>query len=249
MLTPADGAFLRGPFGSIRGWCTDEAAWLSAFLLRAQQSRGDLGPAFEIGVFNGKYFSVLATVNRSAGVRSTGFDTFDWCSVAEVESALTTALGDLDHIHLVKGDSAHLDPAAVLRELGGQPAGFVSIDGSHEPDYVFHDLELADAVLAPAGILSIDDFLNPMAVGVTEGAMRFLLSGKSNLVPFCYCCNKLFLARPAFLPSYFDAIPVFCEQNAHLPVVARMLETRDRNGLNWVQQKFLGRTVWIISPH
>ena len=35
----------------------------------------------------------------------------------------------------------------------------------------FSDLVLCETVLEPWGIVSIDDFLNPMAIGVTEGAM------------------------------------------------------------------------------
>jgi len=245
-FSPEDVAFLTGPFQAIEGWCIDEAAWLTTYLLRLQQTETRLAPAFEIGVFKGKYLSVIHNAARRAGTPVVGFDTFEWVSVSVVEDALRTAFGSLDGITLVPGDSTKMTPEILNGHLGGSKAGFVSIDGAHTPDAVYSDLILCETVLAPWGIVSIDDFLNPMAIGVTDGALRFWYQAKTNLVPFCYCRNKLFAAPQEFAEHYSQETLAFCEENLHLPAAKQMIDYKTRRGLHWAKQEFLGTHVWII---
>lgn len=245
-LAPGDIAFLTGPFHAIEGWCIDEAAWLTTHLMRFQQAENLLAPAFEIGVYKGKYLSVIQNCARGAGLDVIGFDTYEWVSAAVVEEGLRAAFGSMDGITLIPGDSTKMTPAILSNHLGSRKAGFISVDGSHTPDAVFSDLVLCETVLEPRGIVSIDDFLNPMAIGVTEGTLRFWHKAETNLVPFCYCCNKLFAAPKEVAERYSQQVLAFCEENQHLPAAKNMIDNKTLRGLHWAKQEFLGQQVWIV---
>jgi hypothetical protein len=243
---PADVQFLNGPFKKIEGWCVDEAAWLTTHLLRFQQQKQRVAPAFEIGVAYGKYLSVLQNCSRNAGVDVVGFDTFQWVSVEAVEEKMIAAFGSMEGIRLIPGDSTKMSPAELRNHLNGRNVSFVSIDGAHSPDAVFSDLQLTEPALTDWGIVAIDDFLNPHAIGATDGTMRYWYKTATNLVPFCYCRNKLFAAPKAFAEEYGDQIPIFAEENQHLRDVKAMINNRNTHGLHWIRQDFLGTQIWII---
>lgn len=246
-ISADDRAFLIGPFQRVEGWCVDEAAYLTTHLLREQQALGLFAPSFEIGVYKGKYLSVLHNCARQSGTEVVGFDIFEWASISMVEEHLRQTIGDLTGIRLVKGDSTGISPEVLMEHLGYKKAGFASIDGSHTPDAVCGDLMLAEAVLDPRGIVAIDDFLNPMAIGATEGAMRFWQTQETDLVPFAYCRNKLFAAHLGAAEQYSAATLEFSEEHAELPACRAMLDNKAK-GLHWAKQEFLGQHVWILPP-
>lgn len=242
-LSPSDLGFLGGPFQQIGGWCHDEAAWMTAHLMRLQQAAGHAAPAFEIGVYKGKYLSVL---RHCAAGEVYGLDTFEWVPRELVEETLRSALGNLEGLHLVTADSTRLDAAELLRIIGGRKAGFISIDGAHTPDAVYSDLRNGEAVLEPWGLVALDDFFNRSAIGVTEGAFRYWHGGGARLTPLAYCQNKLFLSFPDFADGYTRAIAEFCEQNQELPAFRGMVDRRSRDGVHAVKQELMGRDIWII---
>ena len=248
-LAPNDIAFLEGPFRSIPGWCYEDAAWFTTHLLRYQQREGRFAPCFEIGIYQGKYFSVFRNASVAAGMAVYGFDTFEWIPVLAVEEHMTKAFGGLDGIHLIPGDTTKFSTAEVNSHLGGQKAAFISIDGAHTADAVFSDLRLAEAALAPWGIIAIDDFLNAMAIGVTDGALRYWHKCETNLVPFCYCSNKLFVAHKEFAEEYSAQSLQFAEENMQFSSTKRMIENMRNHGLHWAKQELLGMGVWIMRPY
>lgn len=201
---------------------------------------------FEIGVCYGKYLSVLQNCSRTVSQPVWGFDTYAWVPVSVVEAQMQMAFGGMDGIHLVPGDSTKMSAADLSAHLGGTHAGFVSVDGAHTPDAVFSDLGLTESVLAPWGIVSIDDFLNPMAIGVNDGAMRYWYKTNTNLVPFCFCQNKLLAAHKEFAEEYSQETLVFAEENSALPSVGTMLKNKSQHGLHWAKQEFLGTSIWIL---
>ena len=245
-IAQKDIEFLNGPFKAIEGWCIDEAAWLTTHLLRVQEASGRVAPAYEIGVYKGKYLSVLANCLRAPAAFTVGFDIYEWVSVSEVTSVLTNAFGSMEGIRLVAGDSTRMNAKTVIDHLDGQRASFISVDGSHEPEPVYSDLVLAEATVQPWGIIAIDDFVNSAAIGVVDGAMRFLHTSGTQLVPFCYCQNKLFLSSKELAPHYSEAVFQFCEENPHLPKVNALLVNKVTHGLHWVKQRFVGQEIWTI---
>lgn len=238
--------FLNSTFKTIDGWCIDEAAWLTTHLMRTQQASGRIAPAYEIGVYKGKYLSVLANCLRPPDAFTVGFDLYEWVPVDEVRSILTSAFGSMDGIRLVVGDSTKMNAKFVIDHLDGHRASFISVDGCHDPDPVYSDLVLAEATVQPWGIVAIDDFVNSAAIGVVDGAMRFLHTSGTQLVPFCYCQNKLFLSSKDLAPVYSDEVFRFCEENPHLPRAKALVDIKASKGLHWVKQRFMGQTIWTI---
>ena len=60
-----------------------------------------------------------------------------------------------------KADSQIAKPEDLLAKLGGDRVRLFHIDGEHSRAALTKDLELATAVLAPAGIIALDDMLHP----------------------------------------------------------------------------------------
>lgn len=246
MIDKDDRRFLTKEFSRIDGWCLDEAAWLTAALLQGQLDEGRAGPLFEIGVYKGKYFSLLTHHARKAGVTAFGFDTFQWVPEEEAMLNLHRACGQDAPFRMIAGDSSELTPEGLAAVLGA-PAAFASVDGSHDAGPVEHDLRLADAATAPWGLVALDDFYNPMAIGVTEGLFRFVARGEGDLAPVAFCKNKLLLAREAHAEHYAAQFLRFCETTTELKSVRAWLEMHERQGEHWVRQRFLDRLVWVFA--
>jgi hypothetical protein len=192
-------AFLREHVHKVKGWLNDYAAIRTMEFLDWQESQGMSGPVLEIGVFSGRYFSILLRSAVRTGSRAVGVDTFQWLPLDTVRTALAPIEGGEAAVFLSQ-PSTYLSGADLLAALGAKPR-FFSIDGSHESDDVVWDLRLGEDILAPEGLISVDDFLNPMTLGVNEGVHRFFGQPR-NLAPVAYAANKLFLARPFFADQY-----------------------------------------------
>jgi hypothetical protein len=196
-----DADFLRRVTSRLEGWLTDDDAAVTADLLRAQEAWEGDAPLVEIGVYCGKYLSLLVASAARTRSRVLGIDTFQFKDLAAVTDGLTALIPDLmAGLSLHAGSSRDLTAESFLALLG-RPARFISIDGSHEHPDVLHDLRLADAALAPGGLVAVDDFLNPVAIGVNRAVNAFLESAPA-LVGVACGPNKLYLARPLQAERY-----------------------------------------------
>ncbi|CAN7278531.1 class I SAM-dependent methyltransferase [Caulobacter sp. LjRoot300] len=212
----ADQAFLDEIAKRVPGWLQDYAALRTMDLLRWQTVRGATGPLLEIGVYAGRYFSVLLREAVVTGELVVGLDPYERVDEATVLANLAAAGLRGGVVRLVRAHSAQHGAESLLDLLGGRPR-FVSIDGSHLYDDVRHDLAICDAILAPEGIIACDDFLNPVRLDVGQ-AIHEHLARASDLVPFAYVQNKLFLCRKAMHPALLDAALRFCEADVRTPV-------------------------------
>ena len=193
--------FLRRVVHATPGWLVDFTAILTMDLLAYQASQNARGSLLEIGVFQGRYFSILLRSALRTDSRLVGVDTFQYIAHDIVEKQLRDIFNSgMSSVTFVKAQSTDLTPVALLTLLG-QPARFISIDGSHEKDDVYLDLALSDELLGPAGIIAVDDFLNPLAIGVNE-AVNLYFRVPRRLVPFAYVPNKLLLSRPSSAGTY-----------------------------------------------
>lgn len=227
----------------IPGWLRAPAAAVSYHLI-ASHLRGQ-GPIAEIGVYRGKYLSVLRAAAGDA-TRIVGYDTYPRDQQEVILRDLREAFGDVDNIHLVKADSTTLTPDRVIRECGGRPA-FVSIDGSHEAGPVESDLRLATDVLADGGIVAADDFLNPFAVGVNEAFYRYQLASPPDdpLVPFAFVTNKLFLCQRTAAPDYLESVHSFVSENIDAPYLASTRERMEEGAS--LERHLLGWPLLVIT--
>ena len=90
--------------------------------------------------------------------------------------------------NLVVSDTTLLKPSDLFLH---SPEGyhFISVDAGHDPDPVYHDMQLAAAVLKPGGVIMLDDGFNSACPGVGEGMFRFL-SRDQRLKAFATGHNK-----------------------------------------------------------
>lgn len=243
-ITETDVEFIQNGFQKIKGWCLDRAALVTCCLLRRQAQGGHSGGAFEIGVFEGKFLSVLYHVAREFDLPVVGIDTFAWSDKNLVLGVFSEVFGSNRSLALYQADSRTLRPPDVLGYFGGRKPAFISVDGDHNAAPVCADIELAEAVLAEGGIVAVDDFLNPSAIGVSEGTYRFFFEKPRLLRPFCYSANKLFLAEPRYHEFYRSGIIEFARQRPDLhpnrEFVHQLSSTPE-----YVDQALLGAKVLI----
>ena len=201
-----------------------------------QEKAGIAGGVFEIGVFAGKYLSLLYHATEQTGEAVLGLDTFQWSPQAKVIENFDGAFGQHGRLRLWAADSTTIGVADVIQRLGGRPR-FISIDGAHTAAAVQSDLNLSEQLLGEGGIVAIDDILNSRAIGVSEGAYRYFLSRNGQgLVPVAYCANKMFASRPGDLPAHRAAIDRWIKDNGDLSVVNTYHEMA-KNGPHWVEQE------------
>ena len=222
------------------GWRITPQYGQSTFLI-GKKLTDVRGPVVEIGVFAGKYLSLLIRSAARACERVVGFDTFQYVSEQSVREYLAPVPGG-DLVELVSGMTGDLNSRDLMDRLGDKPR-FVSIDGSHDCVDVFWDFSLAEQILAPQGVIAADDFLNPLTLGVGEAIHKFFATPR-NLAPFAYTSNKLFLCRPAMTDVYRSLFERCVVQDERELQSANFRE-RLTHGRHHVEQPLWGRPVLV----
>lgn len=215
MPTPLD-RYVRRGHTSVNGWLTWTAIELISQLVRVQREHSVRGPACEIGVHHGRLFILLHLLTE-APERTVGFDLFDNRQEENVDRSgagsqtiLLTNLArhgcDQSRIGLQTANSLELTPATILGQSGGRPRLF-SVDGGHTAEITANDLRLAAAVLAPGGLLILDDAYNEAWPAVAEGMFRAFFEGQLSLVPVVTGGNKaIFTTDATWAHLYREAI-------------------------------------------
>jgi predicted O-methyltransferase YrrM len=93
-----------------------------------------------------------------------GIDLFDWPNpevIDRFEANCAKHGVPADSRITWKADSRTMRPEELLAKLGGERVRLVHIDGEHSRAALTKDLELATAVLAPGGVIVLDDMLHP----------------------------------------------------------------------------------------
>ena len=156
-------AYIGGAYNSVVGMSSQFAAGICCGLLRIQTALGVKGPVVEIGAFEGRFFIALAK-SLAPGEVALGIDLFDWPN-PQVQARF---IANCDKYGVPAGrrivwkvDSRTMKPEDILAKLGGTRPRFLHIDGEHSRQALSADLERATAVMAPEGILVLDDMLHP----------------------------------------------------------------------------------------
>ena len=227
---------------AIHGWLEPAAARRTVDILRWQETQAAPGNLMEIGVMCGKYFALLLDSALRRDDTVLGVDTFQYSRTARVDREMKGVFGKraAGRYRLWERMSSTLTPDEVLAAIG-QPR-FISIDGAHDMENVFGDLELADAILPPHGIVSADDFLNPLTLGVNEAVNAFL-SRPRRMVPVAFIANKLFLAHRAGADDARHAIEDMFRQGGDASADA--FTARAGHGRHHVEQPLHGHPVLI----
>jgi hypothetical protein len=160
---PAVDRYLADGYAAVPGMSSRFAAAICCGLMRIQHELGVRGSIAEIGAFQGRFFIALAHA-LAPGERGLAIDRFDWPTTAVLDrfEANCAANGIPPERRISwKADSLAIRPEKLLARLDGEPVRLFHIDGEHSRAALARDLELATAVLAPGGVIVIDDMLHP----------------------------------------------------------------------------------------
>jgi hypothetical protein len=227
---------------AIPGWLHTVTARRTIDILAWQGDVGIEGNLMEIGVYCGRYFSILLDSAQARGNTVLGVDTFQFAPVERVAEEMRKALGEdaASSYELWQGDSSRISAGEILARIG-RPR-FISIDGAHDFASVYHDMQLAETVLSADGVIAADDFLNPLTLGVNQAINQFLSTPRV-VVPVAYIANKLFLAHRSRADEYRRAIEEMI-MKADDPESVNFRE-QIKHGRHHIEQFFHGHAVLI----
>lgn len=186
---------------SIEGW-VDPAIWpLLATLQVLQAELRVAGPALEIGVHHGKFLLGLEQLIAPDEV-VIGIDIFENQHLnvdgsgsgnrAVFDANVLKFAAHPERVVARNADSLTLDAAELLRSASDHRFRLVSIDGGHTAEHTLSDLRLAEQLLAPGGLVFLDDYYHADWPGVHEGFIRYMWTAP-RLVPFASYANKMIL--------------------------------------------------------
>lgn len=159
----------------------------------------------EIGVYKGKYLSYLAVSSKAPSI---GIDVFVFDQRQQAEENIKKVYEKYEReekFHLFKANTRIMDEkifSAILEKGGIEKLTFVSIDGDHSCEGVYHDLKLVEKAIAPGGIIAVDDMFSPISPAVSEGFFKYMNTENTSLKPICFSDNKLFLTTEGYDELY-----------------------------------------------
>lgn len=228
---------------STPGWLYKVTALRTIDILDWQVSNGISGNLLEIGVYCGKYFTLLVDSAIKGHGHAYGIDTFQFSSPDQVATFLHIGhKGKEDNKHTLWTDQSTRVPATRIASEAG-PLRFISIDGAHDYENVYRDLVLCDQIVSVDGLIAADDFLNPVAIGVNQAVNKFLSEPRA-VVPVAYTANKLFLAHRSRQDDYrkaFEAMFMAGEDSE-----CDNFRTQIAHGRHHVEQDFYGHKILIL---
>ena len=160
---PAVDRYLDAGYETVPGMSSRFAAAVCGGLMRIQSEMGVGGSVVEFGTFEGRFFIALCYA-LAPGEIALGIDRFDWPNpqVQDRFEANCARNGvPADRRITWKADTHSMRPEELLAKVGGVPPRFMHIDSEHSRAGLAKELELATAVLAPAGVMVLDDMLHP----------------------------------------------------------------------------------------
>jgi hypothetical protein len=209
--------YLARGSADVLGWLEPTDALITRVLADLQTQSGHRGGVGEIGVHHGKLFILLYLVLH-VGERAFCIDVFEAQELNPDGSGhgdeptlrrnLLAHAGSLADIEMLRGNSADMSAGQILAATG--PVRLFSVDGGHSAELAYNDLCLADATLAPHGVILLDDYFEREWPGVSDGTQQFLRERRPDLVPFAIGLNKVYFCRPPLAQHYGEAVRATC---------------------------------------
>jgi hypothetical protein len=211
-------------YGHVEGWLGDRMSQIVSVLgaiLDENQVRGHIA---EFGIHHGLFLFLLDTL-RNPGEECFAVDVFDQQnlnidrsgngSLSIFMSHVSNFIGeDQFSFKIIQRDTLSISIIEMVDIFGKNGVKFFSIDAGHTVQHSYNDLHLVQEVLAPGGIVALDDYLSVHWPGVTEGFYKFMNAGNRRLKPFLYFQNKLFLTtiseQALYLQQFRMAIEATC---------------------------------------
>lgn len=239
-MTPTDAAHIA--FDNIEGWVGDRVHQIVDFVRRDHEAHDVDGDIAEIGVHHGKLFYIIAAAARANdailaidlfGQQSLNVDHSGNGDRAVFERHADDFFPGLKHqIKILEGDSMSLRTSDLRALMAHDRIRLFSVDGGHTPEHVVNDMSIAQELIAPRGVVMLDDFFGYMWPSVTEGFFRYMATANRRLAPFLIFQNKLFLT------TYSEHESVLTSLRAYLDEVVG-----DEIHTNWGYSKLCGFSV------
>ncbi|WP_341898677.1 class I SAM-dependent methyltransferase [Ferrovibrio terrae] len=208
-MTTSRQSYVKRGNRRIGGWLFPYSARFIDMLLDLQLECGVQGAVGEIGVHHGKLFILLA-LGRRVEEAAFAIDVFDHQHLNLDRSGkgdrdvflanVRRWLARPDAIHILQRSSLNVAPADLLQACG--PVRIASIDGGHTEECVVNDLLLVQAVLAPRGVVILDDNFNEFWPDVSSGVARYLFDPAATMRPFAITPNKTYFAATGDVGFY-----------------------------------------------
>jgi predicted O-methyltransferase YrrM len=242
----------------IPGWLSPEAIDLTQRLFEFQAARRIEGAILELGVFKGKYLTLLAALSKDEETPIVGVDAFferlgvlldeKWTKavISDILRNIERAGADPTRVDIIPSLTADLQPER-LKVAAPNGFRFISVDAGHQAEDLVADLTLIQDLLSDGAIIAIDDVFNSVVPGVAEGVCRYFENGaKERLASFATCGNKLFVSSSEWHSRYFTYCrEIVLSQNTHAYLeVARRRQVE--NDKNLFVPKFFGFPVVVF---
>lgn len=198
---------------SIDGWFAKTDLEIFKALLNSQASLDCCNNAVvEVGVHHGKSFVALATYSGDSKLYA--IDLFEQQDRNIDQSGMgdrAVFLANLDEFRVDRSrvvidarPSDEVQAADILDSVG--PVRFFHIDGGHHYEAVKADLGLAVSVLAPSGVISVDDVFRPEWPEVSAATLGSGVLDSAGFTCFAIGFNKSYFCRVAYLEHYQKAL-------------------------------------------
>lgn len=185
---------------AVIGWFNPLSIALWDLLLTRQRACNLTGDILEIGVWQGKSAGMLAAHMRPNETLRL-VDIY----IHENLKANLESFGAAFHcdIEFNRSDSfTFFTPDYLAKHR--RSFRFIHVDGHHVAHAIWDDLHHAAQLLAPEGILVIDDFCNDRFPQVTEITYRFLERNADEFAMFLCGGNKAYLTRVRAYQKHYD---------------------------------------------
>jgi hypothetical protein len=180
---------------------------------------GIRGPTLEIGVHHGASAIGIAAL-RAPGASFIAIDLFEELQASNLSRSgqgdraifvtnMARVHGDISFLKVIASPSSRVTPTQL-----GRGFSFSHIDGGHSDDETYSDLALCTEIVAPGGLIGLDDYFNPSFPGVSEGTVRFMKEQPDKLRPLAVGYNKVLFQRE---PVPFDLNAAHAEQFSFIP--------------------------------
>jgi predicted O-methyltransferase YrrM len=167
-------------------------------MLSFQESLSAKGDILEIGTYKGKSAALLGR-HLKDGERLVLVDVTDYLDPIAVEPFK-------DRTDFILSDSSKLRRSLPRYGERHHTFRFIHIDASHGYEETFRELEMANELLAPLGIISLDDFTNLNYSQNIAAIFKYLYTAGSDFVMLLTTNEKGYVCRKSDFDHYADLV-------------------------------------------
>ena len=204
---------LLNKVGSIPGWFSNQDLIIFQIILKYQEAHKIHGNILEIGAYLGKSAVVLGA-HKCKNEETFVCDVFQGLTDSENSQENDFSYSDLTRKSFERnyfnalGELPKILECSSMKlwsEIPQEKFRFIHIDGSHLYDFVKNDLDFAiNSLIAPGGVIVMDDFRAQHTLGVSKTLWESILSGK--ICPLIFSAAKVYLVSASDITFNIEAL-------------------------------------------